>query len=103
MDNKTIVNPIVKENSSIVGVCSVCPEILFEGASFCLTGKSHRYVRKDFESLILSLGGFVSGSVSKNINYLVIGSEGNPSWAYACYGRKVEMAVQLRKQGHKIV
>lgn len=103
MDNKTIVSPIMKENSSIVGVCSVCPEILFEGTSFCLTGKSHRYVRKDFENLILSLGGSVSGSVSKNINYLVVGSDGNPGWAYACYGRKVEMAVELRKQGHKIV
>lgn len=40
---------------------------------------------------------------SKKVNYLVVGGEGNPCWAYACYGRKVEKAVELRRQGHPIV
>jgi hypothetical protein len=44
----------------------------------------------------------VASSVSSKVDYLIIGADGNPCWAYACYGRKVEMAVQLRKQGSRL-
>lgn len=40
---------------------------------------------------------------SKKVDYLVIGAEGNPCWSYACYGRKVERAVELRKEGLRIM
>jgi len=36
-------------------------------------------------------------------DYLVLGTDGNPCWAFACYGRKVEKVIQLRKEGHKII
>ena len=49
------------------------------------------------------LGGEVITSVTKQVTYLVIGADGNPCWAYACYGRKVEKAVELRKQGIRIL
>lgn len=102
MDNKTIVNPIVHENSLITGVCAVCPEINFDGV-FCVTGTSNRYSRNELAGLIQNMGGTFTNSISKNVNYLIVGADGNPSWAYACYGRKVERAVELRKQGHKVV
>ena len=41
--------------------------------------------------------------VSRYLNYLVIGAEGNPCWSYACYGRKVEKAVELRRAGAQIL
>ena len=41
--------------------------------------------------------------VTKKTDYLVVGNAGNPCWAYACYGRKIEEAMQLRKEGAKIV
>ncbi len=69
-------------------MCAVCPEISFADAVFCLTGASHRYTRSEFEELIFSLGGKVAGGVSKKVDYLVVGADGNPCWAYACYGRK---------------
>jgi hypothetical protein len=49
------------------------------------------------------LGGDVLNGVNAKLNYLVIGADGNPCWAYACYGRKVEKAVELRKKGKRIV
>lgn len=49
------------------------------------------------------LGGEVVNHVSSHVDYLVIGADGNPCWAYACYGRKVEKAVQLRKKGGRIL
>ncbi len=103
LDNKTIVAPALFEGSNIIGLCAVCPEISFSDAVFCLTGSSHKYSRNEFEKVISDLGGIAAGSVSKKVNYLVVGGDGNPCWAYACYGRKVEKAVELRKQGHPIV
>ena len=103
LDNKTIVNPAFFEGSNIVGLCSVCPEISFADAVFCLTGASFKYTRNEFEAVIAKHGGLAAGTVSKKVNYLVVGGDGNPCWAYACYGRKVEKAVELRKQGHPIV
>lgn len=103
LDNKTVVSPVFLEGTNIVGLCAVCPEIAFADAVFCLTGESHKYSRSEFEKLISSLGGKASANVTKKINYLVVGSNGNPCWAYACYGRKVEKVVELRKAGHPIL
>ena len=53
--------------------------------------------------VIARLGGKVRSSVSAKTDYLVVGNAGNPCWAYACYGRKIEEAVNLRKAGASIV
>jgi hypothetical protein len=103
LDNRTIVNPVLLEGTNIVGLCAVCPEITFSDAVFCLTGQSHKYARAEFEQLIAGLGGRAASAVSAKVNYLVVGADGNPCWAYACYGRKVEKAVELRRAGHQIV
>lgn len=103
LDNRTIVSPPVFEGGAVRGLCAASPEITIEGAKFCLTGASARFKRSELESVLRSLGGDVVSGVSASLDYLVIGAEGNPCWAYACYGRKVEKAVQLRKQGARIV
>ncbi|MDO8304528.1 BRCT domain-containing protein [Herminiimonas sp.] len=102
-DNRTIVSPSILEGVSLVGLCAVCPEITFAESTFCFTGESSKYSRAEFNSLVSSLGGESVSGVSAKLNYLVIGADGNPAWAYACYGRKVEKAVELRKQGKRIV
>jgi NAD-dependent DNA ligase len=103
LDNRTIASPKIIEGTTIVGLCAVCPEIDFHGSKFCFTGSSSKYTRAEFTNLVRRLGGEAVGSVSATLNYLVIGAEGNPCWAYACYGRKVEKAVTLRKQGAQIL
>jgi NAD-dependent DNA ligase len=88
---------------STPAVCSVCPEVTFEGKVFGFTGSSTKYSREEFREIVEGLGGIVANSVSKKLDYLIIGADGNPCWAYACYGRKVEMAVALRKAGARIL
>ncbi|MBL8852891.1 MAG: hypothetical protein JNK57_02855 [Planctomycetaceae bacterium] len=88
---------------TISGVCAVCPEIRFPGHAFCFTGKSKRTTRAEIEEKILSLGGSFSPRVTQTIDYLIIGADGNPCWSYACYGRKVEAAVGLRKKGASLL
>jgi len=103
LDDRTIASPVVSEGPNIVGLCAVCPEIEFSGSSFCFTGASSLYTKSEFAAIVKRLGGSVASDVTKAVNYLIIGAEGNPCWAYACYGRKVEKAVKLRKIGIRIL
>lgn len=103
LDDRTITAPVVSEESNIVGLCAVCPEIEFPASTFCFTGASSRYKRAELVSMIERLGGTFSPSVTKAVNYLIIGAGGNPCWAYACYGRKVEKAISLRKSGVRLL
>ncbi len=105
LDERTIVAPLVIEGHDLTigALCAVAPEVEFRGATFCITGKSSRVSQAEFSSLVRRLGGEPLDDVSKKLNYLVVGANGNPCWAYACYGRKVEKAVKLRKEGVRLV
>jgi hypothetical protein len=103
LDNRTVVSPKLSVNGNIGGLCAVCPEIDFSGKKFCFTGTSFKYTRSEFAQLVVQLGGEFVNSVSANLDYLIIGADGNPCWAYACYGRKVEKAVDLRKAGSRLL
>lgn len=103
LDDRTITQPLVRVDSTLTGVCAVCPEITFLGARFCFTGESVRHPRARLAEMVEGLGGRVVASVSARLDYLVICAGANPNWAYACYGRKVEQAVGLRKEGARIV
>ena len=93
----------LREKYSVGGICAVCPEVIREGKNFCFTGESYRATRKELSDLIAQLGGAFKNSVSSKTDYLIVGNAGNPCWAYACYGRKIEEAVNIRKNGGKIV
>lgn len=103
LDDKTITNPPEQKGLSVAGLCASCPDIQFEGRVFALTGESSKYKRAELVAVIEDLGACFSSNVTKKTNYLIIGAEGNPSWSYACYGRKVEKAIELRKQGIPLV
>ncbi|HPN82790.1 MAG TPA: NAD-dependent DNA ligase, partial [Spirochaetota bacterium] len=46
--------------------------------------------------------GQVQDRVTEETDYLVVGSGGSPYWAFSCYGRKVERAMNLRRDGHPV-
>jgi ATP-dependent Lhr-like helicase len=87
---------------SINGICSANPQLTFADKNFCFTGVSMRAKRSDIQKQIISLGGVFHNNVIKTTDYLIVGDDGNPCWAFACYGRKVEAAVNLRKQGNPV-
>lgn len=103
LDNRTITDPVVTLDGGMLGVCAMCPEIVFEGSTFCFTGASSRLKRADLHLIVEGLGGNASKTVNASVDYLVIGAEGNPCWAYACYGRKVEAAIDYRKRGYSLI
>ncbi|GEM_PF-217128 len=95
--------PLNEVATPVLGLCAVCPEVIVAEQLFCFTGESAVCTRKSLADLVQRLGGHFTDNMSLDVDYLVIGAEGNPAWAYACYGRKVEKAVQLRKSGHPVV
>ena len=93
----------LQEKYSIGGICAVCPEIQLQDKLFCFTGASKRGTRDEIAAQIEAHGGKFNPNVTKKTDYLIVGADGNPCWAYSCYGRKVEKAEELRKTGGKIL
>lgn len=87
----------------VSGLCAVCPDVIFAEQLFCFTGSSKRATREVMEAMTKERGGLTSRTVVRRLHYLVIGTDGNPCWTYACYGRKVEQAVELRREGLPVV
>ena len=102
LDSKTITQAPIAETGLIRGLCAVDPEITFLDRGFCFTGSSSRFTRQQIEEIVRSFGGTAHASPSRKVHYLIVGAEGNPCWAFSCYGRKVEKAIKLRKAGVRI-
>lgn len=101
--NPAITHPLSEPGIAITGICAFYPDIIIPEKTFCLTGTSKKHPRnKIIEKLLLS-GGRYKEDISKQVDYLIVCSEGSSMWTYSCYGRKVEDAVNLRKQGHSIL
>lgn len=98
-----MLEPSHKEELYRQGVCALCPDVVFADRLFCFTGKAKHGTRSEFAKLVEARGGKILGNVRKDLNYLVVGSEGNECWAFSCYGRKIEEAMNLRREGSKIV
>ncbi len=86
----------------IQGVCTSDPDIEFKDKLFCFTGISKRGTREELADEITKLGGIFRTVISKKTDYLIVGDNDNPCWTFACYGRKVEKAIDLRKKGSQI-
>lgn len=93
---------VLQKQYSIGGICAVCPEIRIEEKTFCFTGTSKKAKRDEIADIITSYGGYYNDRITNKTDYLIVGADGNPCWAFSCYGRKVENAVDRRKAGQHI-
>lgn len=89
--------------SPVTARCAVQPELEFSGKRFCFTGTFSMGTRAEVADRVCRAGGIVDKRVTKKLDYLVIGEEGNVAWNYSCYGRKVEQALKLRMNGQRLV
>jgi hypothetical protein len=77
------------------------PELAFEGRSFCFTGI---FIfgdgdRDQCEATVRARGGMCCQHPTRDLNYLVVGSFVEPTWAHQNYGRKIETALELKSHG----
>ena len=99
--NEPDVNAL-REKYSIGGICAICQEIDFDDTVFCFTGQSARAKRSEIANIIETHGGHFGPNVTNKTRYLIVGNEGNPCWAFSCYGRKIEEAIERRKNGQTL-
>ena len=92
----------LKNDITISGICTINPLIEFKDKQFCFTGISKTMKRKEIVEKIERLGGVYKDNVTQKTDFLIIGDNSNPCWAFSCYGRKVETAMNMRKEGSKI-
>jgi len=76
--------------------------INYDGSSFCFTGVFMTGTRAVVQDIAKQKGAKTTKDVSKNTNYLVIGTTANTDWRFASYGRKIERALQLKTDNHPI-
>jgi hypothetical protein len=79
------------------------PEVIFEGRSFCLTGvfEFEEGDRNKCEDAVRARGGVCWQHPSRDLDYLVIGTFVESAWAHKGYGRKIEEALELKRNGAK--
>ncbi|WOA31777.1 BRCT domain-containing protein [Alloalcanivorax xenomutans] len=78
-------------------------EIEFSGKTFLFTGTCAYGTRKQCHQVTEELGGIIAKGVTKNLDYLVLGSYVTDSWAHESFGRKIEKAMGYRNGGLPIV
>ena len=88
---------------SLSGICAADPVLEFSDRTYCFTGRSARAKRSEIHGVIGSRGARAVTNMSSLVDYLVVGADGNPCWAFSCYGRKIEAAMDLRRAGRSSV
>lgn len=76
--------------------------IIFEGRTFCFTGKFIYGTRRRVADAVKQLGGFEHSDATKDVDYVVIGGLASRDWAHTSHGRKIEKAIGHRDQGVEI-
>lgn len=69
------------------------PDIVFQGCSFCFTGKFDGLSRNDCEYVTEYLGGSLA-KASFGLNYLIVSGTANPHWAQQNFGRKIQTVMK---------
>lgn len=78
------------------------PCIIFGNRCFCFTGRFLYGTRASCERTILRLGGMAVDTVSRKLDYLVIGTLIEPQWINTTYGRKIEKAIACQQEGAEL-
>lgn len=74
-------------------------EIDYNGKTFCFTGVFEYGERKVCESAITDKGGKIAKRVTRDLDYLIVGSDFSPSWKQTGYGNKIERALEIKQDG----
>jgi hypothetical protein len=93
---------VIASLSTTLPLCQPAPPVEFSGSAFVVTGTFAYGPRASVTEAILARGGDVKPTVTKKVDYLVIGEIGSQAWKHSSWGRKIEAAVALRDQGARL-
>jgi predicted DNA-binding WGR domain protein len=75
---------------------------LARGKKFMFTGKLASMMRSQAQQKVTSIGGVNAGSVSADLDYLVVGDDGSPLFGAGAKGEKILKAEKLINQGSRL-
>jgi len=94
---------LLKTIYKIISPTQVIDGVIFQDKSFVLTGDFLFGTKQEVTDFIQGKGGIVKRSVSKTIDYVVIGNYGSDRYTHGTYGTKVTKAMSLQDQGSTIM
>lgn len=86
-------------NSTSLPLCKPEPPVLFDQQTFCFTGKFNSGTRNWCETQVKQRNGLAASSITKKLNYLVIGEIGSRDWLHSTHGLKIKKAMDYRDSG----
>ncbi|MBB3048934.1 hypothetical protein FHR99_003208 [Litorivivens lipolytica] len=90
------------EGFAVTAFCDPMPELPIDGLTVCFTGKCLTASRQKLHEDAQSRGAIVKRSVSSKLQVLVTGELASRDWVYTSHGRKIEQAIQLKRDGHSL-
>ena len=72
------------------------PQVTFDGRTFVFTGQFVYGTRSVCETEVIQRGGHCSSSVTKKIDFVVVGELCSRDWLYSTHGTKIQKAVEYR-------
>lgn len=97
-----------RDNDHLMSILSernlyqIDPDIQIHGRHFVITGVSKSRPRRVIKEAIIDQGGQVKSNISNLTDYLIICADKNEHWGLSGYGRKIEAAIKIRKEGGRI-
>lgn len=76
--------------------------LTFTQRIYCFTGEFFSGTRNYCRKITEQLGATTINTMSKKVNYLVIGGLGSPDWVHESFGHKIAHAIRLRETQHPI-
>lgn len=73
--------------------------VTIPNSTFCLTGDFVFATRSHCEATIEKRGGLISKSITKKVNYVVVGGLGSKEWKHGSFGTKIEKAMEYKRLG----
>ena len=77
--------------------------LVHENSTFCFTGTFVSGTRGVVQNTAKNKGAIIKNNVTKNLDYLVIGTLASRDWRYSTHGRKIEKALSLKSLGKPII
>lgn len=77
-------------------------DICFNGKNVCLSGEFEYGSKADVSEKLSAMGAVVKESVTRTIDFLIVGGCGNDNWTCGNYGNKVKKAIEMQEKGHPI-
>jgi len=88
--------------AEITGIPFDTIPVIFSQTVFCFTGEFIFGTRNQCKRVTEQMGAATTDSMSKKVNYLVIGTLGSPDWVHESFGHKIANAMQLKAKNHPI-